>query len=40
LPYSQSIIIQYGKLIPCSNYTEEWVVNKPPNLQPWKHFAS
>jgi len=28
----------YSMLIPCSHCTEEWLVNKPLNLQPWKHF--
>jgi len=35
LPYSQSSIIYCSKLIQCSHYTEEWVVNKNLNLQPW-----
>jgi len=42
LPYRHTVkAALYSILfIQYSRYTEEWVVNKPLNLQPWKHFAS
>jgi len=35
LPYTHTVkTALYSILIQCSHYTEEWVVNKPLNLQP------